>query len=93
MVKVDAKGRIVLPKELWERLGIAPGTEVDVHAEEGRVVVEPEDDPERILDRIERLVTETGAAARTASGEGGTHPIAHRHREAVRRGAERDSDA
>jgi len=56
MVKVDSKGRVVLPKEVREALGIAPGTEVEVHAEGGKAVVEPEDDPERIIERMEELV-------------------------------------
>ena len=42
MVTVDSKGRIVLPKEVRKRLGIDPGTEVEVHEEDGRAVVEPE---------------------------------------------------
>ena len=43
MTTVDSKGRIVLPKEIRERLGITPGTEVEVHEEKGKAVVEPED--------------------------------------------------
>lgn len=61
MAKVDSKGRIVLPQELRECLGIAPGTEVEIRAEDGRAVVEPEDDPERIIDRMENLIEEAAA--------------------------------
>lgn len=56
MVKVDSKGRIVLPKDLRERLGITPGTEVDIIEEDGKAVVEPEDNPEQIIDRMESLI-------------------------------------
>lgn len=35
MTKVDSKGRIVLPQEVREQLGITPGTEVDVRKEGG----------------------------------------------------------
>jgi AbrB family looped-hinge helix DNA binding protein len=56
MAKVDSKGRIVLPQEVRERLGITPGTEVEVREEDGKAVVEPEDDPEAIIERMEELV-------------------------------------
>ncbi|PSP86392.1 hypothetical protein BRC83_00490 [Halobacteriales archaeon QS_1_68_17] len=61
MPKVDAKGRIVLPKEVRDRLGITPGTEVEVREEDGRAIVEPEDEPERIIERMEKLVSETAS--------------------------------
>jgi len=84
---VDSKGRIVLPKEVRERLGITPGTEVEVHEEDGKAVVEPEDDPERILDRMERLVEETSAERGETTPAEDADPIAREHRDAVRRGA------
>ncbi|MGA9401355.1 AbrB/MazE/SpoVT family DNA-binding domain-containing protein [Haladaptatus sp.] len=56
MTKVDSKGRIVLPQRIRERLGISPGTEVEVKEEDGKAVVRPEDDPERILDRMDELI-------------------------------------
>ena len=58
MAKVDSKGRIVLPKEVRESLGIDPGTEVEIHEENGKPVVEPEDDPEQVIDRLDQLVVE-----------------------------------
>ncbi|MFD1598875.1 AbrB/MazE/SpoVT family DNA-binding domain-containing protein [Halobellus rarus] len=94
MATVDSKGRIVLPKRVRERLGIEPGTEVEVHEEDGKAVVEPEDDPEAIIERMEALIDETSPA----SGEmkpldADVDPIAWKHREAVRDGAEQESDA
>lgn len=56
MVTVDSKGRIVLPQDVREALGITPGTEVEVHEEGGKAIVEPEDDPERIIERMEALI-------------------------------------
>lgn len=93
MVKVDSKGRIVLPQAVRERLGITPGTEVDIREEDGKAVVEPEDDPEEILDRMEQLVTEaaTENEATTPLSEG-ADPIAQKHRDAVRRGAGKQRD-
>jgi len=64
MAKVDSKGRIVLPQEVRERLGITPGTEVDVREEDGKAVVELEDDPQQIIERMEKLVEETSSKQR-----------------------------
>lgn len=63
MAKVDSKGRVVLPQSVRERLGIAPGSEVEIHEQDGRAVVEPEDDPEDIVEDLEGLI-ETAAADR-----------------------------
>jgi AbrB family looped-hinge helix DNA binding protein len=92
MPKVDAKGRVVLPQAVRERLDITPGTEVVVREEDGEVVIRPEDDPERVLERLDRLVEET-APEREATEplDDETGPVARKHREAVRRGAEGES--
>lgn len=93
MPKVDAKGRVVLPQAVRERLDITPGTEVEVREEDGEVVIRPEDDPERITERLERLVEEASsrregtAPLDRADGVDNAGPIARRHRESVRRGA------
>ena len=89
MAKVDSKGRIVLPQEVRERLSITPGTEVDVHEEDGKAVVEPEDNPEQIIERMERIITETSPErGDTMSLEEEPDPVAQKHRDAIRRGAE-----
>lgn len=93
MTKVDSKGRIVLPKDVRERLGITPGTEVDIHEENGKAVVEPEDNPNEILEQMEQLVEETSSKrGETVPLTEGTDPIAQKHRDAVRRGSEKNSD-
>jgi AbrB family looped-hinge helix DNA binding protein len=93
MTKMDSKGRIVLPKEVREGLGITPGTEVVVHEEDGKAVIEPEDDPEQIIERMERLITETSSErGETIPLDEGADPIAQKHRDAIRRGAEGNSD-
>ncbi|WP_049890208.1 AbrB/MazE/SpoVT family DNA-binding domain-containing protein [Natronorubrum sulfidifaciens] len=92
MVKVDSKGRIVLPKEVRERLGMTPGTEVTVHEEDGNAVVVPENDPDEILERMERLVAETASErGETTPRTEGTDPIARKHGDAVRSGATKNS--
>lgn len=91
MVTVDSKGRIVLPQELRERLGIEPGTEVEISEQDGKAVVEPEDDPERIIERMERLVEES-TQEKTAPVDDDTDPIARKHRAVVRQGAAGDDD-
>jgi AbrB family looped-hinge helix DNA binding protein len=89
MVTVDSKGRIVLPKEVRERLDIRPGTEVEVRVEDGRVVVDTEPDPERVVDRLESLVAEA-SAERDPDPPGERDRHARDHAETIRRGAESD---
>ena len=93
MPTVDSKGRITLPKRVRERLGIDAGTEVEVHEDDGKVVVEPEEDPREVLDRMEELVAESSpASGETTPLDAETGPVARKHRDAVRRGTERDVD-
>lgn len=93
MAKVDSKGRIVLPQEVRERLGITPGTEVDVHEEDGKAVVEPEDSPNEILDQMEKLVEEASSnRGETISLSEDVGPVAHKHRDAVQRGAKKHDE-
>lgn len=89
MVTVDSKGRVVLPQDVRDRLGITPGTEVTIRAEDGKAVVEPEDDPERIIERMEQLVAEASANRDSASASyEEMHPIARKHADIICRGAE-----
>ena len=64
---------------------INPGTEVTVREEDGRVVVEPAEDPDAVIERTERLVEETAADGETRP-LGDATPVADR--ETVRRAAE-----
>jgi AbrB family looped-hinge helix DNA binding protein len=88
MVTVDSKGRIVLPKKVRERLGITPGTEVDIREEDGKAVVEPEDDPQEVLQRMEQLITEFSKdRGETKPLSGNDDPISQDFRESIRTGA------
>jgi len=93
MPKVDSKGRIVLPQEIRDRLGITPGTEVEIHEDDGKAVVEPEDNPKQIINRMEHLIEDASSDRReTTPLEDKADPLAQKHRDAVRRGAEKHSD-
>ena len=93
MTKMDAKGRIVLPKELRERLNITPVTEVYIHEKDGKAVVEPEEDPEQVIDRMDQLIAEASSEqGKTKPLEKGADPIVKKHRGAIREGAEENSD-
>ena len=39
--KVSTKGQVVLPSPVRRRLGIQPGDALDIHVEDGRVVLTP----------------------------------------------------
>ena len=41
VVKVDSKGRVVIPKAIREKMGVAPGDLVVVCLEEGGISVKP----------------------------------------------------
>lgn len=86
MAKVDSKGRIVLPKAVRERLGLAPGSEVDVREEDGRAVVEPEESAEQIIDDLERRI-EAAAARRDRTPVDELDAEARDHLETIRRQA------
>lgn len=93
MVTVDQKGRVVLPQEIRERLGISPGTEVEIKEENGKAVVKPEDDPEQVIERMEELIEETSSQPEErGSFDEEADPIAQKHRDVVRRGAQKAKD-
>lgn len=93
MAKVDSKGRIVLPKEVRERLGITPGTEVDIHEENGKAVVEPEDDPEEVLRRMDQLIAEfSKKRGETKPFSDDADPISEDFRDNIRNGAKDEID-
>lgn len=87
MPRVDAKGRVVLPKDVRKRLGITPGTEVEVREENGMVVIVPEDDPEQIIQRMESLIKEA-TADRDPYEYGELNLEAKKHADIIRRETE-----
>ncbi|MFC7191030.1 AbrB/MazE/SpoVT family DNA-binding domain-containing protein [Halocatena marina] len=57
-VRVDTKGRIVIPIEVRKQLGLRPGSEVTVTATNGRAIIEPESDPEQLMCDLEAMIDE-----------------------------------
>lgn len=92
MPTVDSKGRIVLPKDVRESHDLTPGTEVEVHDEDGRLVLAPGPDPEEILENLE-VLTAKAAAERGPTRPLDADPYARDHRETIREGAARSTDA
>lgn len=87
MATVDTKGRVTLPKEVREDLGLEPGTEVEIRDENGRVVIKPERDPEDVIAELEQRIGESYDIAPPVDDP---DPIAADHLDAIRRGANRD---
>lgn len=91
MTTVDSKGRIVLPKEVRKQLGITTGSEVEIREEDGQAVVEPEDDPDEIVDDLEGLI-EAAAAERDRTADDELDAQSRDHVDTIRRRAS-ESDA
>lgn len=87
MATIDSKGRVTLPQDLRERLGLSPGTEVEISAQGERVVIEPERDPEEISERMDELL---GDLERTAREEESMDQFASEHRDLIRKQAAPD---
>ena len=49
---VDSKGRLTLPKELREQLGLKPGDRVKIEFRQGKLIVERLEDPFKVLERL-----------------------------------------
>ena len=93
MATVDSNGWIVLPKEVGERFGITPWADREVREDDVKMIDEPEDDPRQIIERMEKLVAETSSRPReTTPFDESAGPIARKHKDAVRRGADDESE-
>jgi AbrB family looped-hinge helix DNA binding protein len=72
LLRVDEKGRILIPRALREKLGI--GRLVRARVEEGRIVIEPVEDPLELLEKAvvkgtEDVEREIGELRRIAEAE------------------------
>ena len=48
---IDAAGRVVIPKEIRERLGLRRGRRVEIRERDGRIEIEPETTPMKLVRR------------------------------------------
>jgi AbrB family looped-hinge helix DNA binding protein len=72
LLKVDERGRVLIPRALREKLGI--GRLVRARVEEGRIVIEPVGDPLELLEKAvvkgtEDVEREIGELRRVAEAE------------------------
>jgi len=51
-VRVDAKGRIVLPKEFRKALDVREGDELIITLKHSRIVIEKSEDPFKVLEEV-----------------------------------------
>jgi AbrB family looped-hinge helix DNA binding protein len=58
---IDAGGRVVVPKQFRDALGLRPGSEVDVVLRDGHVEIEPASVPMRLVRKGGVTVAETDA--------------------------------
>ena len=65
-MRVTSKGQVTIPKEVRDKLGIEPGTDVGFREEEGKIVLTNDDIPsgESPGARLARQLMELGARAR-----------------------------
>lgn len=59
--RVDEKGRVTIPKEMREALGIEAGEEVSVKLRDEAVVIRPRISREEAIDLLEGCITEESA--------------------------------
>lgn len=53
---IDSAGRVVIPKPLRDRLGLARGQAVEIRERDGRIEIEPAPTPMALVERAGGLV-------------------------------------
>ena len=56
LATIDAGGRVVVPKDVRERLGLRPGSRIVLTEVEGHLEISPANTPVRLVDRGGALV-------------------------------------
>lgn len=56
---IDGGGRVVVPKPIRERLGLRPGTEIELTEHDGWLEIAPAATPMRLVGRGEDVVAST----------------------------------
>ena len=57
-VTVDDRGRILIPKEIRERIGLQPGSGARLEVEDNRLIITPPLSPERFIQEMEGCISE-----------------------------------
>lgn len=60
-LQMDEQGRVLIPRELREALGLRPGETLDAEVEEGRLVIRPPTSRARLVEFEGRLIFAGGS--------------------------------
>lgn len=66
-VKTSSKGQVVIPKEIREKLGIKPGTILNIRAEDKRVILELAPEPPDVFVEAGKVSEEILREAKASS--------------------------
>jgi AbrB family looped-hinge helix DNA binding protein len=55
---IDEKGRVTIPQEAREALGLGPGADVRIGVEDDRIVIQPQVSREEFIEVMEGCITE-----------------------------------
>lgn len=69
LATIDAGGRVVVPKDIRERLGLRPGTEVELTEIDGALEITPVVTPMTVIERDGGVVLETKEPMPTLTAE------------------------
>ncbi|WP_049947665.1 AbrB/MazE/SpoVT family DNA-binding domain-containing protein [Candidatus Halobonum tyrrellensis] len=58
MPRVDSDGHLVIPQDIRDEMGMRPGTVVDIRIEDGRLIIESEQDPEEFWENHLEMIRE-----------------------------------
>lgn len=61
-VSIDAAGRLVVPKPLRDALGIEPGAPLEISVRDGRLEIEPDPTPMRVVQGPNGVILEADRA-------------------------------
>ncbi len=69
LATIDAGGRVVVPKDIRERLGLRPGTQVELTEVDGVLEIAPTFTPMSVVERDGLVVLEAQTAMPTLTAE------------------------
>jgi AbrB family looped-hinge helix DNA binding protein len=61
-ITIDAAGRLVIPKSVRDRLGLRPGSRLQIREEDGQIVLRPERSEPALVDRGGFLAVDIGSS-------------------------------